>query len=316
MRRVSVALATYNGEPFLGEMLASIAAQNRRPDQIVVSDDGSTDRTVQVATDFAGASGIPTLVIANADEKGVWGNFFSAFNAADGDIICYADQDDAWHPAKVETILSHFSDPDVRLVLHRSRICDGDLNPTGELAVKNPHYGRLRFPVDATTVRAFGHQLAFDRATLDLMNEMRPRGGNNFDTFIPAAAAFLGDIVVLPEGLVDFRRHAGALTGAGKAAPSSANPPDRSARLRTDYVRVAQQHRAAAASLPQDLRLRYRDALQRNIWLARTIRRLSRSGKLRLLPAILKCLFSSRARFSNERLVHRLALMSLASFRK
>ena len=52
-RSVSVAMATYNGERYLPEMLESLAAQTRLPDELVVRDDGSTDGTLGVVHDFA-----------------------------------------------------------------------------------------------------------------------------------------------------------------------------------------------------------------------------------------------------------------------
>ena len=48
----SVAMSTYNGERFLAEQLSSICAQTRPVDEIVVSDDGSSDGTLRILDDF------------------------------------------------------------------------------------------------------------------------------------------------------------------------------------------------------------------------------------------------------------------------
>ena len=51
--KISVAMAVYNGERFLADQLGSLARQERLPDELVISDDASTDRTVEIVRDFA-----------------------------------------------------------------------------------------------------------------------------------------------------------------------------------------------------------------------------------------------------------------------
>jgi glycosyltransferase involved in cell wall biosynthesis len=63
--RISVALCTYNGERFLPQQLATIASQSRLPDELVVCDDQSTDRTVAIVRDFAATVPYPVRVFEN-----------------------------------------------------------------------------------------------------------------------------------------------------------------------------------------------------------------------------------------------------------
>lgn len=65
--RVSVALATYNGERFLREQLDSLAEQTLLPAELVVSDDGSTDRTVAIVREFAGRAPFPVKLLKRGD---------------------------------------------------------------------------------------------------------------------------------------------------------------------------------------------------------------------------------------------------------
>lgn len=132
--KISVALAAYNGADFIREQLDSLAAQNRLPDEIVVSDDGSDDATLAVVERFRAAHPeIPMIVLANTGAKGFNGNFLNAFAACRGDLILPCDQDDVWLPEKIATMEAIFrADPAAMTAVHDLAYCDSALTPTGE----------------------------------------------------------------------------------------------------------------------------------------------------------------------------------------
>jgi glycosyltransferase involved in cell wall biosynthesis len=82
-------MATYNGEKYLEEQLTSIANQTLQADELVISDDGSTDETVKIARRFAETSGIETMVIEKPERLGYVRNFERALSACscDGNIV-------------------------------------------------------------------------------------------------------------------------------------------------------------------------------------------------------------------------------------
>src|SRR6186997_149500 len=102
--RVSIAMCTCNGERFLAEQLDSILAQSRPPDEIVICDDASTDGTWALLTTFAPKAPCPVTLRRNDTRLGVIGNFSQAMTLATGDAIALADQDDVWHPMKLEKL--------------------------------------------------------------------------------------------------------------------------------------------------------------------------------------------------------------------
>ena len=105
----SVAMSTYNGERFLAEQLSSICAQTRPVDEIVVSDDGSSDGTLRILDDFRLAHPqIHWKILPSAENHGFRESFLRALKACGGDLIFLCDQDDRWAPGKVETMLHHF----------------------------------------------------------------------------------------------------------------------------------------------------------------------------------------------------------------
>jgi glycosyltransferase involved in cell wall biosynthesis len=100
--RVSVALATYNGERFLPQQLASIQQQTRLPDEVVVCDDRSNDRTVDILREFAASVAYPVRIFENSQNLGSVANFELAIRRCEGDLIALSDQDDIWYPIRLE----------------------------------------------------------------------------------------------------------------------------------------------------------------------------------------------------------------------
>ena len=82
--QISVAMATYNGERFLPEMLDSLAGQTRLPDELVIRDDGSSDSTLVVVQEFAARAGFPVRVLPGGDLLGYAQNFVTASRACSG----------------------------------------------------------------------------------------------------------------------------------------------------------------------------------------------------------------------------------------
>lgn len=96
---ISVCMATYNGEKYIKEQLDSILIQLKEEDEVIVSDDGSTDSTIDI---IKAINDKRIIVVKNHCKKGVNHNFQNALHNAKGDFIFLADQDDIWFPNKVE----------------------------------------------------------------------------------------------------------------------------------------------------------------------------------------------------------------------
>ncbi len=103
--KVSVVLASYNGEKFIEEQLESLIKQTVPPDEIVISDDGSTDGTLAVVRRVSQSTSIRFCIIKNTGRKGYAGNFENGIMASSGDVIFFCDQDDVWLPKKIQEML-------------------------------------------------------------------------------------------------------------------------------------------------------------------------------------------------------------------
>ena len=104
----SIAIATYNGEKYIAEQLESIIGQSCKPDQIIISDDGSCDGTIDACTRVLQKSSIRYSILRN-ENHGVANNFYNAIRHCDGDVIFFCDQDDVWLSSKVKIVLNFFT---------------------------------------------------------------------------------------------------------------------------------------------------------------------------------------------------------------
>ena len=123
MVRISVAMVTYQGELFIKEQLDSILSGLGAEDEVVISDDGSKDRTREIIEEYMQRDG--RIRLLNGPGKGVKANVENALRACQGRYIFLADQDDIWMPQKVERVLKELWKPDVGLVVHDAVVMDG-----------------------------------------------------------------------------------------------------------------------------------------------------------------------------------------------
>lgn len=154
--RLSVAMCTYNGARYVGEQLASMAAQTRTPGELVVCDDRSTDETVSIVEDFASRAPFPVRLHVNEENLGSTKNFERAVSLCEGEVIVLSDQDDVWVEGKLERMEAEFArSPRVGLVFTDAEVVDESLRPLGYTIWQS-----LGF--DARKREAFGEGAAFE----------------------------------------------------------------------------------------------------------------------------------------------------------
>ncbi len=200
--RVSVAMATFNGETYLPEMLDSLASQTRPPDELVVRDDGSTDRTLDVVHDFASRAPFPVRVVPGGERLGYAQNFVAASRACTGDLLFFADQDDFWRPEKLETVGRAVSRGEVVAVFHDFALQDADGRQIA------PSYAdvladRGFYPVVALK----GCSIAVTRGFVDTWGWPPRSSPVSHDFWVTLLATAFGQRRILPDVLIDHRIH-------------------------------------------------------------------------------------------------------------
>jgi glycosyltransferase involved in cell wall biosynthesis len=126
---ISVAMCTFNGARFVREQLESIARQTLAPAEVVVSDDGSSDGTVDVLRECAATLPFPLRLEINPSRKGFVENFLDTMQRCEGELIALADQDDVWAPDKLAVAANAFRDPAVTACVHEVEWVDDVLQP-------------------------------------------------------------------------------------------------------------------------------------------------------------------------------------------
>ncbi|CAN5345478.1 hypothetical protein BH11ACT3_BH11ACT3_06910 [soil metagenome] len=219
---VSVVLCTFNGAAYVAQQLGSILTQTRPVDELVIADDGSTDDTVDVvdATIAEHAArhpgSLPRLVRLSGDRPlGVAANFERAMRAATADLLALCDQDDVWHPTRVERMLASFdAEPSTALVHGDARLVDAAGSDLGSTL-----FGALGLSARERAEIAAGDEFAallrrnlVTGATTMLRADVRDRAlpipeGWIHDEWIAMVAAATSVTSLVDEALLDYRQH-------------------------------------------------------------------------------------------------------------
>jgi hypothetical protein len=325
--KFSVAMCTYNGARYVGEQLASIAAQTRTPVELVVCDDRSTDETADIVREFASRAPFHVRLHGNEENLGSTRNFERAVSLCEGDLIALCDQDDVWLPQKLARLEEEFArDPSALIVFSDASIVEEDSRPTGQGLWQS--VGLNRAELDRLeSGRGLGDLLrgsTVTGATMAMRSRLRelvlPVPTNLpliHDAWMSLLAACVGGVRPVSEQLVLYRRHnsqqvgplaraesAGGLravvAGEAQSALTRANPYDstlaiaraaraRLADARTRGLEIAKGARAARSLAELDARISHMDA-----------RRTMPGARLRRAAPVLRELLALRYhRYSN-----------------
>ncbi|WP_082893483.1 glycosyltransferase family 2 protein [Rufibacter ruber] len=221
---VSIAMATYNGEKFLEEQLASIFNQTHPNLEVVVCDDISTDRTIDILQQYALTHNLKYTV--NRERLGVVQNFSNAISMASGDYVALADQDDVWLPTKIENslqkllLLERQSSPlTPALVFTDLQVVDEQLQPLypsyWEFMKLNPSNWYLnRILVENVMT---GCTALMNKPLLEIALPI-PNQALMHDTWLLLTAASFGKVSFLQERTVLYRQHPQNVVGARQSS--------------------------------------------------------------------------------------------------
>ena len=225
--RISVVLATYNGDRYLGEQLASLMAQRQLPDEVIVVDDGSEDPTPERLVEFQERAPFRVRLVLRNEHMGTWLTFEEGIEAASGDVIVLCDQDDRWREDKLSLLSHHLAArPDALMAFSDARLIDAEgtllgrsrwrvagFAPSVSKTVAADPFGPL-----LTRQAVSGCSMAFRRALVPALLpfpvDLHPGlPSMMYDRWISLVAAAAGSVITVPEKLVDYRIHPGQQVG-------------------------------------------------------------------------------------------------------
>jgi len=226
--KVSIVLALRNGMPWLEEQLRSLTEQTRRPDEILICDDASSDGSRACIARFEAE--YPGLIryVRNDVPLGIDGNFAEGIALASGDAILLCDQDDVWMPEKVWLLAGTLENAGAPAgVFCDSLITDADLVLSGRTHLQQrgflPHLRNvLRSGTPEQMAKLFwkrvpcaGHDMGFSAQLRDVLLPF-PELPGCYDTWIGLVLAALGCWHFVDRPLTKFRQHGGNASGSGK----------------------------------------------------------------------------------------------------
>jgi glycosyltransferase involved in cell wall biosynthesis len=222
--KISVAMCTYNGADFLPAQLASIVAQSIPPDEIVVCDDGSTDKTRPLLEEFAKRSTIPVALHFSEQHLGTVKNFERAVGLSTGDVIALSDQDDVWREDKLALIADAFRrTPTAGLVFSDAEIVDENLNPLGRRMWDEVGFDthRRKLTAQGRALEVLIHGWTVTGATMAVRSEYAKLSlpiptsiPIIHDGWIALTIAAVADVVIIEEPLIKYRQHERQQIGA------------------------------------------------------------------------------------------------------
>lgn len=218
---IGVVMCVYNGAKYLQDQLNSIAGQTLLPTSMVILDDGSSDGSWDLLTQWVSSVPFPVRLTRNLLNLGVVRSFERACSLVEGDLIFLTDQDDIWYPEKLRIFSDAFAADSDMTLLH----CDADL-----IDANNKKLGKRLFESLLVTVHerelvkigfawqvyakrnlVTGAACAFRRELLDFARPFSPMWLH--DEWLAFHAALVGRVGILSESVMAYRLHGSNTVG-------------------------------------------------------------------------------------------------------
>jgi len=197
---ISVCIPTYNGEKYLEKQLNSILAQLSSNDEVIISDDSSTDNTISIIERYNDKR--INLLKDNTFKSPIF-NLENALMHAKGDYIFLSDQDDIWMPDKVQVCLSRIKGYDVV-------VSDCILIDANDKKISDSFYeinnSKTGFVNNFIKNSYLGCCLVFNRGILNYVLPF-PKGIAMHDIWIGLITEIIGKPRFISEKLIMYRRH-------------------------------------------------------------------------------------------------------------
>ena len=218
---ISVAMATCNGEKYLEEQLDSILSQTLKPVEIVVCDDKSTDRTVEILERY---SRLGLIRYCEYEHRlGFIANFKKAVSlCSSGNYIALSDQDDVWHPGKLELsakYLQKIDDTKLPVMVYSDLILvDQHKNIINRSFRDELGQGGYHYCLETLFFGCFvnGCTMLMNSVMRDYFSSIPENGSLNHDTWMSMIAYTFGKADIIPEPQIYYRSHRNNATDVGQ----------------------------------------------------------------------------------------------------
>lgn len=217
MDTVVVLMSTYNGEKYLVEQIDSVLKQKDVFLNMVIRDDGSTDKTIKIIKDYTERYDNVKLIIGK--NLGPSQSFLTLLSIApDADFYAFCDQDDYWKDRKLIEAIKIIKSNSVidEPVLYYSNlvVTDSKLKPC-RLALKqgNKVPGKYSSLIDNQVT---GCTIVMNRSLVKIIRYKRPKECTMHDTWCNIVGSFLGKVIYDENSYIFYRQHESNVIGMSK----------------------------------------------------------------------------------------------------
>lgn len=211
---ISVCMATYNGEKFIKGQIDSILVQLSSEDELIISDDGSNDKTLEIIRQI---NDVRIKLVENKNKHGYTHNFENALKLASGDYLFFSDQDDIWLPNKVEKMLPHLKSDN--FVISDAYVTNENLEIKNKISTwrkyKKGYLRNLHKSIYA------GCTCAFTKNIKDFCLPFPQSDYIQHDNWIGLLSELKFNVVYVDEPLILYRRHNSNTSGATQKSSKS-----------------------------------------------------------------------------------------------
>jgi glycosyltransferase involved in cell wall biosynthesis len=219
---VEILLATFNGEKFLARQIESVISQTHTNWRLLISDDGSTDSTLEIATRFS-LQDQRIAVVNSSKQGGVVPNFSKALSFAAADYFMFCDQDDVWLDDKIAIMLDHLIKMEEThgknvpiLGFSDLSVVDHDLSEISEsfyVANKLDPNNNLDSRYLMWSSSVYGCTVIFNAALARIAAPI-PAGMPMHDQWFALVATLTGLVFYVPKRTIMYRQHSANVVGA------------------------------------------------------------------------------------------------------
>lgn len=223
-KKISIVIATFNGEKYLREQLYSIMNQTYSPTEIVICDDNSNDLTMNILFEFEKKfPKIQWIIERNYVSLGFRENFYKAISLAKGDYIFLCDQDDIWYENKIfEMVCVLNSKQNIKVLVtdFDLLICE-NARPNEEasrkISVYKPKNGhqeaKVKFEVSNFLNRRPGWTFAFKADLIPIINTLKENKVELYhDEIVWYAGLFSDGLYYIKKPMGKWRRFGSSVT--------------------------------------------------------------------------------------------------------
>ncbi len=231
MAEVQILMAVYNGSDFLGEQIDSIIEQTYTNWELLISDDGSKDSSLQIICEYCNRDPRIRLCLENERYGSAKAHFMALTKIANAPYVMYADQDDVWDRDKIETTLGSLKQQEEAeqglplLACTDLRVVDTDLRliHPSMLQYSNMDASTLDFGYFLASCITTGCTMAINRPLLKLLQkECKTNSIIMHDWWASLIASAFGKVIYLNKQTISYRQHRSNSVGAEKfSIPSS-----------------------------------------------------------------------------------------------